>query len=137
MVKCRYCGKELEKDNAYKVGRAVYYCSLECQNSATQKRLKKDQKNFKSIKGTDRRQVTDLLQQLYYDKGVSDGRIPWDLIGAQMKNMLDEHKDWTYNTIYATLWYMTKVVDMDLLSDILKEKKRLLDINMNHGTIAM
>lgn len=118
-VKCRYCGKEIDRDEAYhNEGQKIYYCSLLHLNSANQKRLKKEQKNFKSIKGTDRRQATDLLQQLYYDKCVDDARIPWDLLGAQMKNMLDEHKDWNYNTIYGTLWYMTKVKEMDLLSDL-------------------
>ena len=116
-VKCRYCGKTVMKIDAYKVGKSTYYCSLLCQNSAEQKRLNKEIKNYKSVKGTDRRLVTDKVVEIYTDKGIDACRIPWDLIGAQMKNLLDEHKDWNYSTLYYVLWYMVEILDMDLLND--------------------
>ena len=118
MVKCRYCGKEILKDEAYHdEGSTMYYCSLLHLNSANQKRLKKEQKNYKSVKGTDRRLVTDYIQAMYRNQGIDDCRIPWDLIGAQMKNLLDEHKDWNYSTLYYVLWYMVEMLDMNLLND--------------------
>ena len=116
-VKCRYCGKEIIKADAYKMGKSTYYCSLLCQNSAEQKRLNKERKNYKSIKGTDRRLVTDKIVEIYTNRGIDSCRIPWDLIGAQMKNLLDEHKDWNYSTLYYILWYMVEILDMDLLND--------------------
>lgn len=119
MVTCRHCKTKIPKSEAYhNDGSNVYYCSLLCLNSANQKKLHKEQKNYKSVKGTDRRLVTDMLQNMYYEKGVSDARIPWHMLGSQMKNLLDEHKNWGYDTIYAILWYMTKIKEMDLLSDL-------------------
>lgn len=118
IVKCRYCGKEVEKDVAYKEdGTSMYYCSLTCLNSAVQKRLKKDKSNYKSEKGTDRRQLTDFIVEIYENKGVDSVRIPWELIGSQMKNMLNEHKDWNYSTLYYTLWYMITIEEKDVLDD--------------------
>lgn len=116
-IKCRYCGKIHDKATAYKVGKSTYYCSLLCQNSATQKRIKKEQKNYKSIKGTDRRLVTDKIVDLYHEKGIDDARIPWELISSQMKNMLDEHKDWNYMTLYYVMWYMKELLGIDLLNE--------------------
>jgi len=118
MVKCRYCGKEISKDEAYKEeGSNMYYCSLLCQNSAMQKRLNRERKNYKSIKGTDRRLVTDKIVEIYKNKGIDDARIPWDMIGSQMKNMLDEHRDWNYSTLFYVLWYVTEILEIDLLSE--------------------
>ena len=40
MPKCRCCGKQLDKDTAYKVGKASYYCNEECYNKVMAKRNK-------------------------------------------------------------------------------------------------
>ena len=30
VVKCKYCGKQIEKDNAYKIADRQYYCNKTC-----------------------------------------------------------------------------------------------------------
>ena len=118
MVTCRHCKKKIPKSEAYhNDGSSVYYCSLLCLNSADQKRLNKDRKNYKSVKGTDRRICTDYIVKLYTDKGIGSARIPWDLIGSQMKNLLDEHQDWNYTTLQYVMWYMHEILEMDLLTE--------------------
>ena len=127
-VKCRYkgCGKEIDKEEAYhNEGSNMYYCCLEHLNSANYNRLHKEQKNYKSVKGTDRRVATDYIVTLFTEKGIGEARIPWDLIGSQMKNLLDEHQDWNYMTLYYIMWYMHDILEMDLI-----DKKTLSPLNL-------
>ena len=68
MPKCRCCGKQLDKDAAYKVGKASYYCNEECYNKVMTKRNKAKSK-YEPIDPSDRRVYTDYIVKIYTDNG--------------------------------------------------------------------
>ena len=113
-VKCRYCGKDIDKELAIKVGKMLYYCSDECREMADHK--KNNKANFKSEKGSARRELTDLIQQYYRDNGYRDDEINWNLIGSQIKN-LTENYGYKYTGIKYCLWYMIEVKEKKLIDD--------------------
>ena len=91
MAKCRCCGKEIDKETAYKVGKASYYCNEQCY-SVTMAKRNKNKVKYEPQESTDRRDYTDYIQKIYLDNGYDKSEIPWALIGAQTKNILSEHE---------------------------------------------
>ena len=112
-MKCKQCGKEFDKPQAVKVSERGYCCSSECAEMYLESKNNK-KKNYKSVKGTLREQCTDYIQALYITNGVPKNRINWQLIGSQLSNMLNEHKNWNYATIKFTLEYMNEIVNINL-----------------------
>ena len=116
MPKCRCCGKQLYKDTAYKVGKASYYCNEECYNKVMAKRNKAKAK-YEPIDPSDRRVYTDYIVKIYTDNGYDKSEIPWQLIGAQTKNILKEHEVWSYLTLQYILYYMYEVLELNLFTE--------------------
>ena len=116
MPKCRCCGKQLYKDTAYKVGKASYYCNEECYNKVMAKRNKAKAK-YEPIDPSDRRVYTDYIVKIYTDNGYDKSEIPWQLIGAQTKNILQEHEVWSYLTLQYILYYMYEVLELNLFTE--------------------
>ena len=116
MPKCRCCGKQLNKDAAYKVGKASYYCNEECYNKVMAKRNKAKAK-YEPIDPSDRRVYTDYIVKIYTDNGYDKSEIPWQLIGAQTKNILKEHEVWSYLTLQYILYYMYEVLELNLFTE--------------------
>ena len=87
MVKCRCCGKEIDKETAYKVGKASYYCNEQCYNVTMAKRNKNKVK-YEPKENTDRRDYTDYVQKIYLDNGYDKSEINWTLLMSQTKNIL-------------------------------------------------
>ena len=116
MPKCRCCGKQLDKDTAYKVGKASYYCNEECYNKVMAKRNKAKSK-YEPSESSDRRVYTDYIVKIYTDNGYDKSEIPWQLIGAQTKNILSEHEIWSYATLQYILYYMYEVLELNLFTE--------------------
>ena len=116
MAKCRCCGKEIDKETAYKVGKASYYCNEQCYNVTMAKRNKNKVK-YEPQESTDRRDYTDYIQKIYLDNGYDKSEIPWALIGAQTKNILSEHEIWSYATLQYILYYMYEVLELNLFTE--------------------
>ena len=64
MAKCRCCGKEIDKETAYKVGKASYYCNEQCY-SATMAKRNRNKVKYEPKENTDRRDYTDYIQKIY------------------------------------------------------------------------
>ena len=116
MPKCRCCGKQLDKDTSYKVGKASYYCNEECYNKVMAKRNKAKAK-YEPSESSDRRVYTDYIVKIYTDNGYDKSEIPWQLIGAQTKNILKEHEVWSYLTLQYILYYMYEVLELNLFTE--------------------
>ena len=116
MAKCRCCGKEIDKETAYKVGKASYYCNEEGYNKVMAKRNKAKSK-YEPSESSDRRVYTDYIVKIYTDNGYDKSEIPWQLIGAQTKNILKEHEVWSYLTLQYILYYMYEVLELNLFTE--------------------
>ena len=116
MAKCRCCGKEIEKETAYKVGKASYYCNEECYNVTMAKRNKNKVK-YEPKENTDRRDYTDYVQKIYLDNGYDKSEINWTLLMSQTKNILSEHEIWSYATLQYILYYMYEVLELNLFTE--------------------
>ena len=111
-VKCKECGKQIDKSEAIQISERGYCCCNECAELYKDKKITK--KNYKSIKGSAREKCTDYIQSLYMEQGYSKGSINWALIGSQLSNLLKENITWKYSTIKYTLWYMKEIKEMNL-----------------------
>lgn len=117
-VKCRYCKKEIDKENAYKPAdlKGIYYC---CENhylSMIEKKKNTTKHSYKSIEGTGRRNYTDTLQDLYVNQyGWNKKKISWQIIMSQTNNLLKANPNWTYDTIIYIIWYMQEILGLNLI----------------------
>lgn len=116
MPKCRYCDKQLDKDTAYKVGKASYYCNEECYNKVMAKRNKAKAK-YELKENSDRLEYTDYIQRIYLENGYDKSEINWTLLMSQTKNILQEHEVWSYITLHYILYYMYEVLELNLFSE--------------------
>lgn len=112
-VKCRYCKKQINKDDAYKVGKVTYYCNEECYNKAMDKRNKEKNK-YEPTDSSDRRNYTDYIVKIYTDNGYDKSEINWTLLMSQTKNILQEHEVWSYSTLQYILYYMYEIIQLNL-----------------------
>ncbi len=115
-VKCRCCGKQIDKDTAYKVGKVSYYCNEDCYNKVMAQRNKAKAK-YEPKENSDRLDYTEYIQRIYLDNGYDKSEIPWQLIGAQTKNILREHEVWSYSTLQYILYYMYEVLELNLFTE--------------------
>ena len=133
MPKCRCCGKQLDKDTAYKVGKASYYCNEECYNKVMAKRNKAKAK-YEPIDPSDRRVYTDYILKIYLDNGYDKSEVPWTLLMSQTKNILQEHEVWSYLTLQYILYYMYEVLELNLFSE--ESNGSILSLLPFYGTEA-
>ena len=121
MPKCNFCKKEIkekEKHNAYIVKngkRNAYYCNVECYNDYM---AKKQNKPITGYNITPRRVLTDYILYIYEQEGYNKNEIPWQMLMAQLSNILKEHRDekYTYQSILYVLKYM-RMIGVNLLSE--------------------
>ena len=117
-VKCKYCKKEINRDEAYSVARGQYYC---CENhylSAMEKKKNNGNHSYKSAEGTDRRAYTDAIQNLYVNQyGWNKKRINWQILMSQSKTILDNNPSWTYDTILYIIWYEQEILGLNLICE--------------------
>lgn len=114
--KCKFCGKELDKETAYKVGKVSYYCSEDCYNQKMNSRNKQKEK-YEPTEGSSRRDYTNFIQQIYLENGFDKSEINWTLLMSQTKNILSEHSNWTYTTLSYILGYMYKILELNLFTE--------------------
>ena len=112
-VKCKQCGKEIDKSKSIKVSERGYCCCQECAELYNNKKNTK-KKNYKSTKGSEREKCTDYIQSLYIEQGYDKQSINWTIIGSQLSNLLKENPTWKYSTIKYTLWYMKEIKEVNL-----------------------
>lgn len=108
-VSCSLCNKKNEKENAYihKFNTTKrYYCNENC--------FKLHEKEI-----SDRLELTDWIQNYYIKCGWNKERINWNLLTAQIKNMINDNKkiNMTLSGIRYTLWYLSFIEDYYLLDD--------------------
>ena len=115
-VKCRNCNKKIQKQTAFKIGKCSYYCNQSCYENKVKKQ-KKNKMKYAPKENSDRLNYTEYIQQIYLDNGYDKSEIPWQLIGAQTKNILQEHEVWSYLTLQYILYYMYEVLELNLFSE--------------------
>ena len=115
-VKCKYCGKEISREDAYSIRKGMYYCNEEHYLSSIEKKQNNTKHSYKSVKGSDRRMFTDKLQNLYvYKYGWDKKKINWQIIMSQCSNILKNNPNWTYDTISYIIWYMQEILGLNLI----------------------
>lgn len=117
IVKCRHCGKEIDKETAYSVKKGQYYCDENHYLSSLEKKKNNTKHSYKSAEGTDRRVYTDAIQDLYVRKyGWNKKKINWQIIMSQSNKILKDNPTWTYDTILYIIWYMQEILGLNLIS---------------------
>lgn len=93
MVKCKQCGKEIDKDLAIVIKPRFFVCSEECKQKYLEKAI------------DPRKELLD-----YIDKNFNKP-INWVLITAQLKNMTSGRINvfYSYDEIKYVLWYILKI----------------------------
>lgn len=114
-VKCRQCKNEIEKDNAIKDGKALYFCCQDCYDKYIENRNKKKIK-YEPKENTDRLKLTNYIQELYLNEGFSKNEIPWQMMMTQTKKMIDEYK-YSYASIKYVLWYEVEILGLNLFNE--------------------
>ena len=116
-VKCRYCGKDIDKETAYSVKKGQYYCNENHYLSSLEKKKNTTKHSYKSAEGTDRRVFTDAIQDLYVNVyGWNKSKIRWQILMSQCSNLLKANPTWTYDTILYIIWYMQEILEMNLIN---------------------
>ena len=103
-VKCRQCGKEIDKKKAIPVSNRVYVCSEECQIEYQQKKAEKEVPRQKS----DREQLLDYLNEIFPHP------VDWIMVTAQIKSMMETYSAMTYGGMLYTFWYVREVKNKDV-----------------------
>ena len=117
IVKCRYCKKEIEKNQAYCPKSGMYYCNENHYLSSLERKKNTTKHSYKSAEGTDRRAFTDAIQDLYVDiYGWNKKAIKWQILMSQASNLLKVNPTWTYDTILYIIWYMQEILEMNLIN---------------------
>ena len=117
IVKCKYCGKEIDRDIAYSIKKGQYYCSENHYLSALEKKKNQTKHSYKSAEGSDRRIYTDAIQDLYVNKyGWDKNKISWQILMNQTNNLLKANPSWTYETILYIIWYMQEILELNLIN---------------------
>lgn len=116
MCKCRYCNKEINKDTAYSIKKGIYYCNESHYLSSLEKKKQKGSHSYKSAKGTDRRDYTDFIQNIYLENGFKKEFPNWQILMSQTNNILNNNPSWSYDTIKYVLWYQKEILGMRLIT---------------------
>lgn len=102
-VKCKSCGKQIDKKDAILVKPRCYVCSPECKAKLEQPAPKLPPDENKA-----RQALLD-----YIDQHASQD-VNWPMLAAQLKRMLMQYPKFTYGGIHYTLWYTTEMLDIPL-----------------------
>ena len=99
MAKCKYCGKAIDKESAYNPKKGFYYCKENRYLSHLEKQKNTSKHSYKSAEGTDRRDYSDYIQNLYIRYGWNKNKINWQIIFSQTNTLLKNNPNWSYETI--------------------------------------
>jgi hypothetical protein len=124
MPKCLYCKVEIKDTKACVIDasnpkRKKYYCNKEHEKLNEEKEKNKGKKAVDSEPPliSPRRKLTDYILYIYESHGYKKEKINWNLITAQLKNMMEENKDMKYSGMEYCLWYMNEVVKFNFFND--------------------
>lgn len=101
-VKCRQCGKQIDKSTAIEIKPRTYVCSEQCYNEW---QLAHEQKGNPVAEKSPMRQLTDYVQSYAPDTA-------WVKFGANVRRMCKDGM--TVAGIHYTLWYMREHEQMQL-----------------------
>ena len=65
----------------------------------------------------DYRALTDVIQNIYLKQSYDKKSIPWDLLTAQIRNMMVDHKEYKYSAIKYVLEYMVNTLELNLFTE--------------------
>ena len=116
-VTCRFCKKKIDKDSALKDGNLIYYCNEECRKKQANKTKYAPPKTKQDGTNNPRRKLTDYVLSLYLEQHIDKHKIPWEQITAQLRNIMKDHKDWTYEQIKYVLYYMKNIAQVNLFAE--------------------
>ena len=115
-VKCKHCGKLIDRESAYSIKKGQYYCNENHYLSALEKKKNTSKHSYKSVEGSDRRAYTDAIQDLYVNRyGWNKNKISWQILMNQTNNLLKANPSWTYETILYIIWYMQEILGLNLI----------------------
>lgn len=100
MVKCRNCGKQIDKNLAITISNRRYACSEECKNELEKKKLEKKSKPNQS---KEKAELISYLEQISIEK------INYPKETAVLKKMLKENPNFYISGIKYTLWYLVNI----------------------------
>jgi hypothetical protein len=119
LATCRFCKKKIEKVLAIVIineKRNNYYCSEECkQQQLNKENYKSNQKDNKEV--NDRKALLSYIQEQYIDNGIDKHCINWRLITANLKNLMDNDKEYKLTGILYCLKYMKEIEGVNLISE--------------------
>lgn len=104
-VKCRQCGKQVDKSAAIEIKPRIYVCSEQCNNEW---QLAHEQKSRLVAEKSPMRKLTDYVQSYAPNT-------PWVKFGANVQRMCKDGM--TVAGIHYTLWYMREHEQMQLDGD--------------------
>ena len=113
---CKYCKNKIDKNTAYSVAKGQYYCNEEHYLSFLDKKNNNTKHSFKSPKGTERREYTDFILNLYKEQGFDKSFPRWQILMAQTNSLLKNNPNWTFETIKYILWYMKEILGIILIT---------------------
>lgn len=102
-MKCRQCGKEINKDAAIQVKPRIYVCSADCEQKYKAKNVQSSQKASKKC--------DDLIELKSYINQLYNGNVNWGLVMRQIKSFKEEY-GYTYAQQLWVLKYAYEVKDM-------------------------
>lgn len=103
-VKCKQCGKEIDRKKAICVDNRKYVCSEVCQIEYQKAKEEKEKPREKS----DREKLLDYLNIILPQP------VNWILVTAQIKAMMSTYPTMTYGGMLYTFWYMREVKNLDI-----------------------
>lgn len=99
-MKCRQCGKEINKDSAIQIKPRIYVCSTECKQKYNAKSVQSSQKNKDNLS-----ELKSYIAKLY------DGNVNWPLVMKQLKSMQEDY-GYKNSGILYTLKYAHDIKEM-------------------------
>ena len=105
LIKCRQCGKQIDKSTAIEIKPRIYACSEQCHNEW---QMAHEQKSKPVAEKSPMRKLTDYVQS--YAPNTA-----WAKFGANVQRMCKDGM--TVAGIHYTLWYMREHEQMQLDGD--------------------
>lgn len=100
-VKCRVCGKEVERDTAILVSPRFYVCSQDCLDEFNKS------KNRSSADKSGRKELLDYINKIIPNPN-------YGVIQKQLKDMMLKYPSYTFGGIKYTLWYIKEIERKEL-----------------------
>lgn len=122
-AKCKKCEKlisdksiYIEQDVNKRDGtidkKKLYFCCDECRVE-----YETELNKPKEVVETDYTRLTDFIQNYYTQQGWSKRSIPFPMMMSQLKNMMNDHKNYNYSAILYVLNYMSNILQLNLLTE--------------------